>query len=53
MEADLAPRLDLRRFVAPEFFFGASAIELVGQYAANQSRTGSIDDLGRCHERAF
>ncbi len=28
-------RLELRRFVAPEFFFGAGALDLTGRYAAS------------------
>jgi len=35
METVILPRLELRRFVAPEFFFGAGAIALAGRCAAN------------------
>jgi len=35
MNADTASLLEMRKFVAPEFVFGAGVIELAGQYAIN------------------
>ncbi len=35
MESGTCLRLELRRFIAPEFFFGAGALGLAGRYAAN------------------
>lgn len=35
MNADTASQLEMRKFVAPEFVFGAGVIELAGQYAIN------------------